>query len=59
MLKKDQETVNSEDESNITEDSVATLPYALLLPPDLSDLDEKPNKRKDKQNYQLDYKIAK
>ena len=57
--KKDQETVNSEDESNISEDSVATFPYALFLSPDLSDLDGKPNKKKDNQNYQLDYKTAK
>ena len=53
------ERVNSEDESSISEDSDATLPYALFSLSDLSDLDEKPKlkKRQSKlptwlQNYQ-------
>ena len=43
---EDQERVNSEEESSISEDSDATLPYVLSSSRDLSDLDEKPKLRK-------------
>ena len=43
---EDQERVNSEDELSISEDSDATLPYALSSFSDLSDLDKKPKLKK-------------
>ena len=43
---EDQERLNSKDESSISEDSDATLPYALFSSSDLSDLDEKPKSKK-------------
>ena len=58
---EDQERVNSEGNSSISEDFDATLPYALFSSSELSDLDEKPKlkKRQSKlptrlRNYQVE-----
>ena len=58
---EDQETVNYKDKSSSKEDSDAALPYVLFLSSDPSDLDEKPNFKKNQsklptrlQNYQIE-----